>query len=511
MQLDSLRCMTELAGIDQGAGSEAVVSPPPGERGGDPRSRRTVIFVVTALGAFMASLDLSIVNVAFPALERSFPHDSRAALAWVITGYSIVFGSLLVMAGRTADRLGRRCLFFGGLAVFSLGSALCGLAPSVGLLIAGRLIQGAGAAAMLPASLALLLGAFPTERRSQVVALWGGVGALAVATGPSLGAALISVGGWRLVLYVNLPIAALAWLVGRRVLTETVTPGTHGVPDYLGVGLVSVGLASLVLAISEGPAWGWTSGRIIGLILAALVLVSAFVRRSSRHPHPVLDLSLFSARSFSVANAATLLYAMGFFAMLLGNILFLTSVWDYSILRAGLAVTPGPLVVAAVSAPAGRLAARVGFRPVLLLGFLFFAGGLVLYAWRVGLAPAYLSEWLPATLITGLGIGLTFPVLSAAAVSSLHPERFAVGSAVNQTARQIGGAFGVAILVVILGTPDSGAAALTGFRHLWVYAAFMALASGLLCTLLKTRAALAKDKIIETMAPVVVAETAPLG
>jgi EmrB/QacA subfamily drug resistance transporter len=469
---------------------------------------RAVVFVVTALGAFMVSLDLSIVNVAFPALERTFPHDSRAALAWVITGYSIVFGSLLVTAGRTADRLGSRRMFFSGLAVFSLGSALCGLAPSAALLIAGRFIQGAGAAAMLPASLALLLGAFPTERRSQVVALWGGAGALAVATGPSLGAGFISAGGWRLVFYVNLPIAAIAWLAGRRVLTETTSVGTHGTPDYLGVGLVSLGLASLVLAISEGPSWGWTSGRIIGLILIAVVLVGAFVRRSSRHPHPVLDLTLFSARSFSVANAATLLYAMGFFAMLLGNILFLTSIWHYSILKAGLAVTPGPLVVAAVSAPAGRLAARIGFRPVLLVGFSVFVSGLVLYALRVGLAPAYLSVWLPATLITGLGIGLTFPVLSAAAVSSLHHQRFAVGSAVNQTARQIGGAFGIAVLVVILGTPHSEAAALTTFRHLWLYAASMALASGLLCSLLKRRVAPGEADMVVEVVPVVVAETA---
>ena len=497
--------MTELAKRDGATGPTIGTAEPRGDGSG---RGRAVVFVVTALGAFMVSLDLSIVNVAFPALERTFPHDSRAALAWVITGYSIVFGSLLVTAGRTADRLGSRRLFFSGLAVFSLGSALCGLAPSAALLIAGRFIQGAGAAAMLPASLALLLGAFPTERRSQVVALWGGVGALAVATGPSLGAGLISAGGWRLVFYVNLPIAAIAWLVGRRVLTETTTAGTHGTPDYLGVGLVSLGLASLVLAISEGPSWGWTSGRIIGLFLLAVALGAAFLRRSSRHPHPVLDLTLFSARSFSVANAATLLYAMGFFAMLLGNILFLTSVWHYSILKAGLAVTPGPLVVAAVSAPAGRLAARIGFRPVLLVGFSVFVGGLVLYALGVGLTPDYVSEWLPATLITGLGIGLTFPVLSAAAVSSLHHQRFAVGSAVNQTARQIGGAFGVAVLVVILGTPHSEAAALTTFRHLWLYAASMALASGLLCTLLKRRVAPADAKMVPAVTPVVAAEPA---
>ncbi len=457
------------------------------------RSRAT--FVVTALGAFMASLDLSIVNVAFPALARTFPHDARATLAWVITGYSIVFASLLVTAGRSADRIGRRRVFFAGLGVFSLGSALCGLAPSVGLLVAGRLIQGCGAAAMLPASLGLLLGAFPTERRSQVVAMWGGVGALAVATGPSLGAALISAGGWRWAFYVNLPIGALAWLVGRRVLNDCQADEPRARPDYAGVMLVSTALGALVLGISEGPSWGWSSGRVAACFAGASILGAAFLYRSAHHAEPVLDLTLFADRSFSVANAATLLYAMGFFAMLLGNILFLTGVWHYSILRAGLSVTPGPLVVAAVSGPAGRLAGRVGFRRVLLAGTACFAGGLVWYATRVGPEPAYLARWLPATLITGLGIGLTFPVLSAAAVSSLHPERFAVGSAVNQTARQVGGAFGVALLVVILGTPHSPAAALDNFRHLWWYAATMAVLSGLACGLIPGHARAARGAV----------------
>ena len=444
-----------------------------------------VVFLVTALGVFMASLDLSIVNVAFPALQRSFPHDSTAALSWIITGYSIVFGSLLVIAGRGADRLGRRRLFFAGLGVFSLGSALCGLAPTVGLLVVGRLVEGVGAAALLPASLGLLLGAFPSDSRSRIVALWSGVGALAVATGPSLGAALISAAGWRSVFYLNLPVAALAWGMGRQVLTETRGARAGGTPDYAGAALIGIALAALVLAVSQGPNWGWASWRVLASLAAAAVLGGAFLRRSARHPEPVLDLTLFSARSFAVANAATLLYAMGFFAMLLGNILFLTGVWHYSILQAGLAITPGPLVVAAVSGPAGRLASRLGFRPVLLVGAALFAGGLAWYATRVGLPPAYLQRWLPATLVTGLGIGLTFPVLGAAAVSSLPSARFAVGSAVNQTARQIGGALGVALLVVMLGTPHTPAAALAGFRHLWWYAASMALLSGLACALLR--------------------------
>jgi EmrB/QacA subfamily drug resistance transporter len=450
-------------------------------------SHRNTVFFVTALGAFMASLDLSIVNVAFPALERSFSHDSRAGLAWVITGYSIVFGSLLVIAGRTADRLGSRRVFFAGLSVFTFGSALCGIAPSVGLLVAGRVVQGCGAAALLPASLGLLLGAFPSERRSQVVAMWGGIGALAVATGPSFGASLITWLGWRSAFYVNLPIGVVAWLVGRKVLDRSTGSQARSTPDYPGVAMLSGALAALVLGISQGPAWGWSSVWIVTCFVGSAVLGAAFLRRSARHAEPVLDLSLFEARSFTVANAATLLYAMGFFAMLLGNILFLTSVWHYSILEAGLGVTPGPLMVAAVSGPAGRLSGTLGFRRVLLVGFGVFAAGLLWYATATGLHPDFLGVWLPGSLIVGLGIGMTFPVLSAAAVSSLHQERFAVGSAVNQTARQVGGALGVALLVVILGTPSDPGRALENFHHLWWYAASMAMLSGLICSFLRSQ------------------------
>ncbi len=452
---------------------------------GHPRS----VFIVTALGAFMASLDLSIVNVAFPALERAFSHDTRAALSWVLTGYAIVFGSLLVVSGRTSDRLGARRIFFRGLLVFSLGSLLCAMAPSVALLIAGRVVQGVGAALVLPASLSLLLASVSAERRSPTVAMWGGIGALAVATGPSIGAALITAFGWRAAFYVNLPIAVFAWILGRRALPVLARDASlKSSPDFPGVALISLALATLVLAISEGPSWGWASASVIGAFVASGTLGTAFWWRSSRHDEPVLDLALFHARSFSVTNAAVVLYSMGFFSMLLGNIIFLTSVWHYSILRAGLAVTPGPLVVASVSRGAGRLGARHGFRPVLLAGFAVFGAGLIWYVARVGLRPEYLSTWLPGTLVVGLGIGLTFPVLSAAAVSSLEPQRFAVGSAVNQTARQVGGAIGVAILVVILGTPTSALGALRGFEHLWLFAAATTVLAGLLCTQLSAGA-----------------------
>ncbi len=455
-----------------------------------PGGAAAAVFAVTALGAFMASLDLSIVNIAFPAIQHTFASDPRAALAWIVSGYAISFGALLVVAGRTADRLGARRVFFAGLGVFCVASALCGLAPSLELLDVGRVLQGCGAAAMLPSSLGLLLASVPPERRTVTVARWGGIGALAVATGPTLGALLVTAGGWRWVFYVNLPIGLVAWLAGRAVLPRATGDERHGAPDYLGALLALLSLGALVLGLTEGSTWGWTSASILSCFAAAVVVGVAFVVRCARHAEPVLDLSLFAHRSFSVANLAMVTYSMGFFAMLLGNILFLTSIWHYSILDAGLAVTPGPLVVALVAGRMGRLATRVGFRPILLAGAGFLIVGLALYALRTGVRSDYVGTWLPSTLLVGLGIGCTFPVLGAAAVSSLHRDRFSVGSAVNQTARQVGGSIGIALLVVIVGASATDAS-LGSYHHLWWYAAGMAALSGAICLAIAPRRGLA--------------------
>jgi EmrB/QacA subfamily drug resistance transporter len=447
--------------------------------------RSLAVFVVTALAAFMASLDVSIVNIAFPAILHTFSSDARSSLSWVVTGYAIAFASLLVVAGRTADRVGARRVFFTGLGVFCAASAMCGLAPTLLLLDAGRVLQGCGAAMMLPSSLGLLLASVPDARRTLAVARWSGVGALAVATGPTLGALLVTAGGWRWIFFVNLPIGLVAWLTGRVVLPRTPRDASRGAPDFLGAVLVFCSLGSLVLGLTQGASWGWSSAAVLCALGAAIVFGAAFVRRCARHPEPVLDLTLFRSRTFSVANAAMVLYAMGFFAMLLSNILFLTGIWRYSILTAGLAITPGPLVVAIVAGPAGRVASRIGFRPVLLAGVTTMVTGLVLYVVRVGVHPDYLAAWLPSTLLVGLGIGLTFPVLGATAVSSLSRERFSVGSAVNQTARQVGGSIGVAILFVILGT--SSVIGIEAFRHVWLFSAGMAALSGLVCLALPGR------------------------
>jgi MFS family permease len=239
------------------------------------------------------------------------------------------------------------------------------------------------------------------------------------------------------------------------------------VPDLTGVALVSLAVASLALAITQGGTWGWSSGRVLVALATAAVLGPLAVRRSATHPAPAIDLRVFESRTVALANAATLAYAVGFFAMLLANVLFLTTVWHYSTLRAGLAITPGPLVVALLSGTTGRLAVRIGYRPVLVAGGLTFAAGQLLYASVVHTQSQYLLEWLPGGLITGLGVALTFPVLSAAAVAGLPPDRFAIGGAINQTARQLGAVLGVALLVAVLGNPASPADALNRFHRAW--------------------------------------------
>jgi EmrB/QacA subfamily drug resistance transporter len=386
-----------------------------------------------------------------------------------------VFGALLLGAGRIADRSGRRRMFLLGLLVFTLGSLLCGLAPSAWMLIGGRVVQAIGAALLMPASLALLLTATPPEARARAVAMWGGIAALAVATGPSLGAVLIEGGGWRWAFFVNLPVAVVAGVASRRVLPESIIGGR--VPDLVGVALLCGAVAFLALAITQGGDWGWSSARIVGSFAAAATLAPIAIRRSTRHEAPAIDLDVFRSRTVALANAATFVYSVGFFGMLLANVLFLTSVWGYSTLEAGLAITPGPLLVAVLSGPSGRLAARLGYGPVLVAGGLTFAAGLLFYVAVVGLESSYLTHWLPGALLVGVGVALSFPVLSAAAVAGLPQERFGIGGAINQTARQIGAVLGVAVLIAVVGAPSSLDQALHRFRVAWLIGAAVAVGS----------------------------------
>jgi NTE family protein len=443
----------------------------------------TTVLAVSSLGTFMAFVDATIVNIAFPDIAKSFPETDISSLSWVLNAYNIVFAAFLVAAGRIADLLGRRRLFLFGLVLFTLASGLCAIAPSANSLIAFRLIQALGAAFLVPASLGLVLQAFPADRRAHAVALLSAVAALAAGIGPSLGGFLVSLESWRLVFLVNLPVGVVAYHLSRRHLVESREPGRRRMPDIPGALIFAVAIAALVLAVVKGQEWGWGSPRILGSFAVALVLGAVFLRRCARHRSPIVDLSLLRIRTFSVANSMTVIAAAGFYGYTLINVLFLTQVWDYSVLEAGLAITPGPIVAVVIAGPSSRVAERVGHRWVLVAGGVIWGLGLIWFINRVGLRPDFLGEWLPGMLILGVGAGILFPNLSGTAVASAPGEAFATATGLNSVARQVGAALGVAAVVAILGTPNplDPSAVEGAFDNSWSFSAACLILSGIGC------------------------------
>jgi EmrB/QacA subfamily drug resistance transporter len=423
---------------------------------------------------FMASLDLFIVNIAFPDIQREFAGTSLADLSWILNAYAIVFAALLVPAGRISDRAGRKRGFLFGLSLFVAASALCAAAPSVELLVAARVLQAAGGAFMVPTSLGLLLPEFPPAQRATAVGAWAAVGGVAAAAGPPLGGLLVEA-SWRWVFLVNLPIGLVTLFIATRVLREHREPEGTPRPDLVGAGLLMAGIAALALGIVKGPDWDWDT-RVLASFAAAAVLLPLFVRRCARHVAPVVELPMLRVRSFGVANVGTFLFFASFSVMLLGGVLFLTGVWNYSVLEAGLALAPGPLMAAIFSFPSGKLNDRFGPRAVGAPGVLLFALGGLWWIWQVGAQPDYAAELLPGMVLSGIGVGLTIPTLSSAAVASLPPHRFATGTAVFAMSRQIGTVLGVAILIAILGTPSAGDA-LGRFDDGWTFMVLSAFAA----------------------------------
>jgi NTE family protein len=439
----------------------------------DRRHKATV--AVACAGAFVAFLDTTIVNIAFPDISASFPEADRGALSWVLDGYFVVIAALLVPAGGLADRFGHRRIFMLGVAVFTVASLLCALAPSLESLIAFRVLQGVGAALIAPASLAIVLDSFPVERRAAGVGLWGAAAAAAAATGPTLGGALVELSDWRLVFLVNLPLGAAILLAGRG-LPERPIADTR-LPDLPGAALLAAGLALLTLGIVEGNDWGWTSVPVLGSFAVAAALLAAMVLRSTSHPRPIVAPELFAHRSFGIGNLGTLLFSAAFFSIVLGNVLFLTSIWGYTVLEAGLATLPGPLMSTVFAAPAGRLADRFNHRAVIVPGALLFAVGVMVLR-SAGPDPDWLGVWLPGSVLTGIGVGLAFPTLGSAAVRDIPDDRFATASAVNAAFRQVGAVLGTALLIAIVGDPETLAESLATADRAYLFAAIASLISG---------------------------------
>jgi EmrB/QacA subfamily drug resistance transporter len=441
----------------------------------------TAVVGVLSLAVFMSSLDLFIVNLAFPYIAREYAGTSLGSLSWVLNAYTIVFAAVLVPAGRWADRVGRRRLFVAGLATFGAGSLLCGVAPGVAALIAARVIQAVGAGLMVPASLSLLLAAVPAPARARAIGTWSAIGALGAALGPVIGGLLVQL-SWRWVFWINLPVALFAVLAARRVIPESKDSRAGGRPDVIGAALLAAAVGLVALALVKAPDWGWASARFLGLLLASLASGAALVARSRRHHSPVIELGLLRSRTFSGAFAASILYYAAFGAFVLNSVEFLTGVWHYSAVRAGLAIAPGPLMVlpfARIVAP--RLAGRLGGPGrVAVIGCAVNAGGQLLWLTQIQVQPAYLTHLLPAQLLGGAGVGLAIPSLLAAGSASLAPARFGTGSGILNMARQVGTVLGVASLVAILSHVVPGDP-LAAFRHGLVLIIVFFVAAGVVC------------------------------
>jgi EmrB/QacA subfamily drug resistance transporter len=447
-------------------------------------SREWKVLLLSSLAVFMVFLDVTIVNIAFPAIRHTFTDTSLSDLSWVLNGYNVVVAALLVPAGRIADRLGRRRVFFVGLALFLLGSVISGSASSADTLIAARVVQALGGAALIPASLGLVLQEVPAEKRAMATSAWAAAGAVAAATGPSLGGVLVETTSWRWAFFVNLVIA-IGMLPALRLLRETRESDSNRTPDLLGAVMLVVTVGGLALGIVKAPDWGWTSDRVLAVWSIAAAFAAVFVARSARHPAPVLEPAILRIRTFSTANAAFFLFSIGFYALLLGNILFLTEVWRYSLLQAGFAVTPGALMAAIAAGAGGRLVERFGSRRVAVPALMLFCGACLAYH-GAGPRPDYLGHWLPTQLISGSAVGFTFAALTSASVADLPLSRLATGTAVSSCFRQIGAVVGIAGLVAVLGAAHTRMP-LPAFERAWLLMAGTALGAALLASWLPAR------------------------
>jgi EmrB/QacA subfamily drug resistance transporter len=426
-------------------------------------------FAVVGTAIFLTILDLFIVNIAMPAVAAEFPATPLADLSWTLTIYAIVFGAALVPAGKLGDLYGRRRLFLGGLVIFLLGSVMAAAAPTPGLLFGGRAVQAIGAAAITPNSLAVLLPAFPPQRRPSVIAAWGALAGLGAAAGPPLGGILGDL-DWRLIFLINIPIGLAALIAAPRLVTEVRDHTVTRLPDLLSAALLAIGMAALTLGFSQAPRWHWDGRFVASLAVAAVAAVVVWLR-SRRHPVPILEPELLRRPSFRVTLAASVFSWAGFSALLVASSLFLTNAWGYSILAAGLAMTPGPALSAVTASLSGRLAARFGSGLVGATGGVLLTLGGVWMATGLTQQPAYWQVFLPAQLLAGAGMGLLPPTLIAITVGGLPPARLSTGIAVYSIFRQIGVVTGVAVWLALLGTRSLTDAA--AFRSGWILLAVL--------------------------------------
>jgi EmrB/QacA subfamily drug resistance transporter len=439
------------------------------------------VLLATVLGSGVAFLDSTVVNVALPVLGREL-HAGMAGLQWTVDAYLLTLTALLLCGGSLGDALGRRNVFVAGLAWFAIASAACGLSPSIGALVAARAVQGAGAALLVPGSLAVLRSSFSAEEQGQAVGAWAGLSGVTTALGPLLGGWLITAWSWRVIFFLNLPLAAAAVWAALRCIPESRTPGAARI-DVPGAAAATLGLGGSVYALIEAPAHGPYAAVAATIGAAAL---AGFVWIEARRPDPMLPLILFRSRQFSGANAVTLAVYFALVGSTFLLILHLQTVLGYSPLAAGAALTPVTLLLLVLSPVAGKLASRIGYRAPMTAGSLIVAAGIALFA-GVGRGSTFLLGVLPGIAVLGLGLAATVTPLTTAVLVGVEEKRAGIAAAVNTAVARLAGLLAVAVLPLLarIAAADPRSLAAGFPRAVWICSAVSA--AGGLCAFVTLR------------------------
>jgi len=441
-------------------------------------SRGAKVLALTSIGVMLVSLDISIVNVAFGSFVAEWP-ESRRTLTWIFSAYNIAYAAGLLTAGRLADAFGRKRAFLSGLMIFMLGSILCAVSPTAIFMVIARVIQAVGGAILTPASLALVLPEFAVEKRSAAIGIWGAVGGISAASGPMIGGFLVDTFGWHSVFLVNVPFCLLAFVIGLKLLRESRDETAPRTVDYFGALLVALGVGLLTLMIVQSDEWGWVSNRSLIIFAISFLLLGAFIWRCNQVAHPVLDLRLFRLPFVTAAAIGGFAFSMGFFSMIFVNTQWLQVVWGYSPSLSGIAGSPGPLAAAFVAAPAGKLANRIGHGKVVAAGALIMSLGIGWMNFFITPEIHYWDFYFPTMVVTGIGVGLCISTISSSATAFLPQPRFAMGSALNNTSRQIGAALGIALVSSLLVAATKTDDPTSGFHAAWTLMTGVILLSGL--------------------------------